>query len=119
MPVNRCVADAFGQLCVSYPVDQLSVDGLQFLPGQKRIEPTQLALVALKGRFVASFLEELEHCIFPMPSRPLTQLLKPPRFSFQLVVELLGLGLVFGLSASTYSLAVGRVEVDPPDRSSL
>src|SRR5580658_1915492 len=118
MPVHCCVACAFCQLRVSYPVDQLSVNGLQLLAGQKRIEPSQLALVFLKGRLVCSLLEKLEHRIFPIPLRPFAKLLKPPRFRFQLVVEFFRLDFAFGLSASTYSLAVGRVEVDPPDRTS-
>ncbi len=92
---------------------------VEFLPGQKRIKPAQLALVALIGRLVGSLFEKFEYCVFPIPLRPLAQLLKPPRFGFQLVVELFGLGFVFGFSASTYSFAVGRVEVDPPDRTSL
>src|SRR5690242_3010666 len=119
MPVHRCVAGALGQLRVSDSVDQLPVDMVEFLPGQKRIEPAQLALVSLIARLVGGLLEKFEDCILPIPLRPIAKLLKPPRLGFQLVVELFGLGFVVGLSASTYSLAVGRVEVDQPDRTSL
>src|SRR5689334_5094626 len=100
MPVHRCVAGAFGQLRVS--------DSVDFLPGQKRVEPAQFALVSLIGRLVGGLLEKFEDCVLPIPLRPVAKLLKSPRLGLQLVVEFFGLGFAVGLSASTYSLAVGR-----------
>jgi hypothetical protein len=119
MPVYRCIAGAFGQLCVSDAVDQLPVDLIEFLSRQKRIDPTQLAPIAFVSGLVSRLLEVSDNRIFLTPPRSFAKLLKPPRLSFQLVVEFFRLGFVFGLSASTYSLAVGRAEVDPPDRTSF
>src|SRR5262245_11967745 len=83
------------------------------------MEPTQLALILFVTGFVACLFEITNNRVFPYSLWPLAKLLNPPRFGLQPVVEFLGLDFVFGLSRSSYSLPVGRDEVDPPDRSAF
>jgi hypothetical protein len=67
MPVHRRVAAPFGLLRFRDPVNQRPVDRLDFLTGQKRIEPAQLALVFLMGGLVSRLLEVSNNRVFPIP----------------------------------------------------
>src|ERR1019366_5438793 len=100
-------------------IDQGSVDSLQLSTGQKPIEPTQLCLISLVRRLMALLVEPTNRCVLPDASRSVAKPLEPPDFALQLIVQLLRLGFVAGFSRSSYSPAIGRNEVNPPDRSAF
>ena len=117
--VYGCVAASFRLLRFADRIDERPIDTLEIPIGQKAIEPTQLLLVFVERGLVSLLAKPAHRRVLPDVPRPIPKPLQPPDFAFQLVVQLLRLGLVAGLSRSSYSLTTGGGEVDPPDRTAL
>lgn len=117
-PVYSCIAASFRSLRFGDRIDQTPIDILKFPIGQITLEPTQLVFVVLDTGLVRLFTKPTDRCILPNAPWPIPKLLEPD-LALQLVVQLLRLDLVAGLSRSSYSLAIRRGEVDPPDRPAL